>query len=127
MLGIRKYFKGDPVIWLIATLLTLMGLLAVYSATGTLAYANNRSPQTYLFKQLFLAALGFGIMWLAHLVNFQYYSRVSQILILISIPYLLTLRIIPKAILVNNSDVPPKLTMGKVNPVTGNTFTLTPI
>lgn len=89
MLGIRKYFKGDPVIWLIATLLTLMGLLAVYSATGTLAYANNRSPQTYLFKQLFLAALGFGIMWLAHLVNFQYYSRVSQILILISIPLLL--------------------------------------
>lgn len=89
MQGFKNYFKGDPIIWIIAMLLTLMGLLAVYSATGTLAYANNKSPQSYLFKQLFLAGLGFCIMWLAHLIRFQYYSRISQLLLLISIPLLL--------------------------------------
>ena len=40
---------------------------------------------------------------------------------------LLALSIIPNAILVNNIEVPPLLTMGNANPVTGSKFTATPI
>ena len=32
--------KGDKVIWALVVLLTLVSLLAVYSATGSLAYKN---------------------------------------------------------------------------------------
>ena len=34
--------KGDRVIWALVVLLTLVSLLAVYSATGSLAYKNYR-------------------------------------------------------------------------------------
>jgi hypothetical protein len=40
---------------------------------------------------------------------------------------LLALRIIPNAILTNNMDVPPRLTIGSARPVTGRIFTATPI
>jgi cell division protein FtsW len=32
-------FKGDRWIWLVVIILSLLGILAVYSATGTLAYS----------------------------------------------------------------------------------------
>jgi hypothetical protein len=40
---------------------------------------------------------------------------------------LLALRIIPNAMLTNNIEVPPRLTIGSANPVTGNKLTATPI
>ena len=36
----NKIFQGDRVIWMVIAMLTLMSLMAVYSATGT--YANVR-------------------------------------------------------------------------------------
>jgi len=35
---LRKYFKGDAVIWAVIVLLSIFSLLIVYSATGSLAY-----------------------------------------------------------------------------------------
>ena len=43
--------KGDKVIWALVVLLTLVSLLAVYSATGSLAYKNYKGNiEIYLFK-----------------------------------------------------------------------------
>ena len=33
-----RNLKGDPIIWLVVFLLSLLSILVVYSATGTLAY-----------------------------------------------------------------------------------------
>ena len=33
-----KYLKGDPVIWFVVLALSVIGVMAVYSSTGTLAY-----------------------------------------------------------------------------------------
>ncbi len=86
---LNKYLKGDPVIWFIVFVLSVYGILAVYSSTGTLAYVE-RSGNTeyYLIKHVALLIFGLFTMWLTHMVNIQYFSRISQIMLWISIPLL---------------------------------------
>lgn len=82
--------KGDKVIWAIVIILSLVSVLAVYSSTGTLAFRLRKGhTEYYLFKQFAALALGLGIIYVAHRVNYIIYSRISVILFLISIPLLL--------------------------------------
>ncbi len=86
----NKYLKGDPVIWIIVFILSIFGILAVYSSTGTLAYfERGGNTEYYLLKHTALLIFGLFAMWLTHLVNIQYYSRISQVLLFISVPLLL--------------------------------------
>src|SRR5215204_1359039 len=82
--------KGDRVIWALVLVLVLISLLAVYSATGSLAYKMYRgNTEIYLFKQIAFIAIGFCVIYFAHRVNYTIYSRVAKVLFLISIPLLL--------------------------------------
>lgn len=82
--------KGDKVIWTIVLFLSLVSLLAVYSATGSLAYRERGGhTEYYLLKQLFVLVMGLVIIYFAHRVNYTIYSRVAQIGFLISIPLLM--------------------------------------
>ncbi|MFW6389060.1 MAG: rod shape-determining protein RodA, partial [Marinilabiliaceae bacterium] len=50
---VQKYIKGDQVMWGIIVFLSLVSLLTVYSATGSLAYKTQGGNTTYfMFKQL---------------------------------------------------------------------------
>lgn len=81
--------KGDKVIWALVVLLTLVSLLAVYSATGSLAYKNYRgNTEIYLFKQIAFIIGGILAIYFAHLVNYTFYSRAAKIAFLISLPLL---------------------------------------
>jgi cell division protein FtsW len=82
--NITSRTKGDKVIWSIVVLLTMMSLLAVYSSTGTLAYKLSKSTESYLF-----IAVGVGIIYFAHLINYTHYSRLALVLFLVSIPLLI--------------------------------------
>ncbi len=85
-----KYFKGDRTIWLIVFILSIFSLLAVYSSTGTLAYKyQSGNTEYYLLKHLFILLLGIGLMYLAHLVRYTYYSKISMIALWITVPLLL--------------------------------------
>ena len=82
--------RGDKVIWALVILLTLVSLLAVYSATGSLAYKNYKgNTEIYLFKQVAFIIGGLLVIYFAHLVNYTFYSKAAQIAFLISIPLLL--------------------------------------
>ncbi len=82
--------KGDTVIWTIVVLLSVGGLLAVYSSTGSLAFKQQGgNTEFYLLKQLVFILLGFGLMWLCHLLDYRYYSRLSQLFLYLSFPLLL--------------------------------------
>lgn len=82
--------KGDKVIWALVILLALVSLLAVYSATGSLAYKNYKgNTEVYLFKQVTFIIVGVLVVYFAHLVNYKMYSRVATILFLICIPLLI--------------------------------------
>lgn len=81
--------KGDKVIWALVVLLALVSLLAVYSATGSLAYKNYKgNTEVYLFKQVVFILVGILVIYFAHLVNYTLYSRIATILFLLVIPLL---------------------------------------
>ncbi|TAH44250.1 MAG: cell division protein FtsW [Bacteroidetes bacterium] len=84
-----KYFKGDRTIWLIVFILSIFSLLAVYSSTGTLAYRYQSGNTTYyLLKHLVILGFGLVLMYLSHLIKYTYYSKISAIALVITIPLL---------------------------------------
>ncbi len=87
---LRKYLKGDGIIWIVIIALSLISLLAVYSSTGTLAYKYQGGNTLYYFlKHAIFLLLGLLIIFLAHYIPYKYYSRLSQIMLILSIPLLL--------------------------------------
>lgn len=85
-----KRVKGDPVIWGVVVMLSIVSLLAVYSSTGSLAFKQKGgNTEFYFFKQLLFIAMGLGMMWLAHMLDYRYYSRISQMLLYASYPLLI--------------------------------------
>ena len=81
--------KGDRWIWLIIILLSLISVLAVYSATGTLAYKRGVGSESLMFKHLIFIVFGFVLIYFAHLLNYRYYAGISKVLMVITIPLLL--------------------------------------
>jgi len=82
--------KGDRYIWMIILALSAISLLAVYSSTRTLAYKyQGGNTEYYLFKHFFILALGLVMVYLAHRIDYRYYSRIAQLLLFISVPLLL--------------------------------------
>lgn len=89
MRSILKNIKGDKVIWAVVFLLSIFSVLAVYSSTGTLAFRyQSGNTEYYLIKHMGILMLGFVLMFLAHLVKYKYYARISQLAIYISVPLL---------------------------------------
>jgi cell division protein FtsW len=87
---LKKYFKGDPVIWAVILLLSIFSLLAVYSSTGSLAYKyQGGNTSYYILKHATILAMGFVLTYVTHLVPYKYFSRLAQILLIASIPLLL--------------------------------------
>ncbi len=81
-----KIFRGDPWIWAIVIILSLVGILAVYSSTGGLAFSKQGgNTEFYFLRHTGFLLIGFGFLYLCHLINYQYFSRLSQLFIWISI------------------------------------------
>lgn len=87
---IRSNTKGDKVIWSIVAFLVVLGMLAVYSSTGTLAYNSFDGNTSYfLFKQFSLIVGGVAIIYFTHLADYRIFSKLAIWLYFISIPLLL--------------------------------------
>jgi cell division protein FtsW len=86
----RLKFRGDPYIWFAIICLSLIGLLAVYSATGSLAFRKQGGNTEYfLFKHALFLFGGFFLMYFFHLLDYKYFSRVSQLAVILCIPLLI--------------------------------------
>ena len=87
--ALKKYFKGDAVIWAVILALSITSLLAVYSSTYTLAYKNQGGNTAYyVMKHFTIQFIGLIIIFVTHLIPYKFYSRLSQLFLLISIPML---------------------------------------
>jgi len=86
---ILNHTKGDRWIWLIIILLSSISVLAVYSATGTLAYKRGVGSESLMFKHLLFIVIGFVLIYFAHMLNYRYYAGISKVLMIITIPLLL--------------------------------------
>jgi cell division protein FtsW len=86
----QKNLNGDPVIWFVVIALSLLSILVVYSATGTLAYKMmDGNTEHYLLKHSGLVLISLAAMWVAHKIDYQYYSKLSQYALWASVPLLL--------------------------------------
>jgi cell division protein FtsW len=88
---VHKYLrrvKGDKVIWSIVLLLSLFSLLAVFSATGSLAYRMDKNAGFYLVKQVFFLGIGVVLIYLVHRINYTRFAKWAVILFAISVPML---------------------------------------
>ncbi|WP_143959944.1 FtsW/RodA/SpoVE family cell cycle protein [Litoribacter populi] len=86
---IDNNLKGDPIIWGIVILLSIISILVVYSATGTLAYKKmGGNTEAYLIKHSSLILASFFVMWGAHKLPYKYYAKLSLFALWISIPLL---------------------------------------
>ena len=82
--------RGDKYIWGIVVLLSLISILVVYSATGSLAYKMYKgNTSVYLFKQISFTMVGLTLIYFLHRVNYSVFSKVATILYFISLPLLL--------------------------------------
>jgi len=85
----NRFFKGDKVIWAVIGVLLIFSVLAVYSSTGTLAYKYMSGNTTYyLLRHSKFLLLGVLVVYIIHRIPYLYFSRLSQILVVISIPLL---------------------------------------
>jgi cell division protein FtsW len=92
--GMREHLdqrtRGDKYIWGLVILLSLISILVVYSATGSLAYKMYRGNTSfYLFKQIVFTLIGLLVVFGLHRVNYTVFSRVATILFILSVPLLI--------------------------------------
>jgi cell division protein FtsW len=82
--------KGDRWIWLIIILLSIISILAVYSATGTLAYKQGKAVEKILLtKHIIFVVMGIAMIYISHLLDYKYYAGISKVLMIITLPLLL--------------------------------------
>ncbi|MEY5069645.1 MAG: hypothetical protein RLZ47_1507 [Bacteroidota bacterium] len=81
--------KGDRWIWIIVILLSIWSLMAVYSATGTIAYKKGVGSEAYLIKHLIFIVGGIALMYFSHLLDYRHYAGISKLLMVVTIPLLL--------------------------------------
>ena len=85
----KSIFKGDVYIWAIVFILSAIGVLAVYSSTGNLAFAKQQgNTEFFLLRHLGFIVVGLFIMFVVHNIPFRFYSKVSNGLLFVSIALL---------------------------------------
>ncbi len=90
IIALYDKLKGDKVIWFTLFLLCFASLLAVYSATGSMAYRmGGHSTQYYLTKQLFFVVLGLVVAYIAHRIHYEHYLRWAPYMFVVAIGLLI--------------------------------------
>ncbi|WP_420460713.1 FtsW/RodA/SpoVE family cell cycle protein [Neolewinella sp.] len=87
---IATELRGDRVLWAIIILLSLISMVAVYSAVANLAYRNaGGAVNGYLIKHGIILGFGLVVIYIGHLLAYTKYSRWAPTLLLLSIVLLL--------------------------------------
>ena len=82
--------KGDRAIWFIVAMLTAFSLLAVYSATGSMAFVErDGNTEFYLIKQFLLVSFGLFFMYICYRIHYTRYSILAPFLLVLSIVLLI--------------------------------------
>ena len=87
---VLKYLKGDKVIWLTVLFLSVVSVMAVYSSSGMLAFrTRGGNTEYFLFKHFSILVLGLGLMYVTHRMKYTWFSRLSQVAMLLAVPMLI--------------------------------------
>jgi cell division protein FtsW len=84
MIVLKKYFKGDPVIWLISFLLLIISIPAVYSASALISL-KAQGDMHFLIRQLFGVFLAVLVIYFAYKVPYKNYITLIKIIFPIAV------------------------------------------
>jgi cell division protein FtsW len=74
--GLSKMIKGDPVIWVMVLLLSVVGLIEVYSCTSMISYKYQEGNTFfYPLKHLLFVLMGFGAMFIFSMISYKKYIK----------------------------------------------------
>ena len=86
---LQKYLGGDRVIWIVVLILSIYSLLSVYSSSGILVFRNpGTSPTHFIAKHTIFLIAGLIMIYIIHRIPYKYFSKLSQIFLIIAIPLL---------------------------------------
>lgn len=86
---IAAELRGDRTIWMIIALMSIISVLSVYSATGSLAWqARGGNTTSYLLRHSIMLAFGLFLIYVCHLLHYRRYQQMAPFLLLISVPLL---------------------------------------
>lgn len=86
---IRKYIKGDRIIWYVIIALAVFSSLVVYSATGNLAYKHHDGNAVfYLFRHAKFLLAGIAIIIAVHHLHYKWFARFATVFLYFSIALL---------------------------------------
>lgn len=80
-----QHLRGDRTIWMVALILGVVSLLAVYSACSWMVWKSSGGTLRILFKQGLMLAAGGAIMYAASKPRYSLYSKLSQLLLGVTI------------------------------------------
>ncbi|MDR0371117.1 MAG: FtsW/RodA/SpoVE family cell cycle protein [Prevotellaceae bacterium] len=85
---LKKYLKGDPILWFVFIALCVVSAVEMYSATSTLAYkaANHTAPMLHHVGFLALGAL---MAFLIHFIPYKYIRILAYLGLIISVVLLI--------------------------------------
>jgi cell division protein FtsW len=85
-----EHIKGDKVIWVVVTILSIISVLVVYSSSGVLVFKNGSDLNTeqFLIKHLAIIIVGFFLMYQIHLIPYTEFARFAKFLFFLSLPLL---------------------------------------
>lgn len=89
MKNLLNRLQGDRTIWMVTFFLSIISILAVYSAISTLAYKAEGNTLRFLIKHSLMIFGGLGIMYIVHRMKFGFFSKFSAIMIYVAAGLLL--------------------------------------
>ena len=90
MQWLYEKIHGDKVIWAITFFLSLISLPLIYVATDELAVSfKGGNTSFFVIKHFIILLIAFVIIYYVHLINHSYLSKISLILLYMTIPLLI--------------------------------------
>lgn len=85
---IAAELRGDRTIWMIIAVLSLFSILAVYSATGSLAWSRGGNTTYYLITHMVRLGFGLLLIYVCHLLHYRRYQQFAPWMLMATVPLL---------------------------------------
>ena len=80
MIILKKYFKGDTVIWIITLLLLILSIPAVYSASAGISHKSYQGDMHFLIRQISAVILALIVIFIAYRIPYKVYLGLIKII-----------------------------------------------
>ncbi len=80
MIILKKYFKGDTVIWIITLLLLILSIPAVYSASAMISLKSYQGDMHFLIRQISAVVFALIVVYIAYRIPYKAYLSLIKII-----------------------------------------------